>query len=203
MRVAIIDYQAGNLTSVQRALAHLGHTSQITADAAVIASADKVIFPGVGAAESCMANLRAGKLDQALAQVIAAQKPLLCICVGMQLLFDRSDEDGGVTCLSVIPGAVKKFTLSDPALKVPHMGWNPVRWEKNDPLWNGIPQDTPFYFVHSYFCAPTADDTTLATSDHGSRFCAGVRKGNLAAVQFHPEKSGEAGLALLGNFLRG
>jgi glutamine amidotransferase len=203
MRVAIIDYQAGNLTSVQRALTHLGHASEITADAAVIASADKVIFPGVGAAGSCMANLRAGKLDQALAQVIAAQKPLLCICVGMQLLFDRSDEDGGVPCLGVIPGSVKKFALSDPALKVPHMGWNPVHWEKSDPLWNGIPQDTPFYFVHSYFCAPTAEDTTLATSDHGGIFCAGVRRGAFAAVQFHPEKSGEAGLALLGNFLRG
>ncbi|HEX3132513.1 MAG TPA: imidazole glycerol phosphate synthase subunit HisH, partial [Planctomycetota bacterium] len=183
MRVAIIDYQAGNLTSVQRALTHLGHTSEITADATVITNADKVIFPGVGAAGSCMANLRAGRLDQALAQVIAAQKPLLCICVGMQLLFDRSEEDGGVPCLSIIPGAVKKFTLSDPALKVPHMGWNPVRWEKSDPLWSGIPQDTPFYFVHSYYCGPVSDTTTLATSNHGGRFCAGVRKGNLAAVQ--------------------
>lgn len=203
MRVAIIDYQAGNLTSVQRALTHLGHASEITADAATIASADKVIFPGVGAAGSCMANLRAGKLDQALSQVIAAQKPLLCICVGMQLLFERSDEDGGVPCLGVIPGAVKKFALSDPALKVPHMGWNPVRWEKSDPLWHGIPQDTPFYYVHSYYCAPQSGENTLATSDHGGRFCGGVRKGNLAAVQFHPEKSGEAGLALLANFLRG
>jgi imidazole glycerol-phosphate synthase subunit HisH len=203
MRVAIIDYQAGNLTSVQRALAHLGHASEITADAAVIANADKVIFPGVGAAGSCMANLRAGRLDQALAQVIAAQKPLLCICVGMQLLFERSEEDGGVPCLGIIPGAVRKFALKDPALKVPHMGWNPVRWEQEDPLWRGIPQDTPFYYVHSYYCAPQSGDTTLATSDHGGRFCGGVRKGNLAAVQFHPEKSGEAGLALLGNFLRG
>lgn len=203
MRVAIIDYQAGNLTSVQRALTHLGHASEITADPAVIANADKVIFPGVGAAGSCMANLRAGRLDQALAQVITAQKQLLCICVGMQLLFEQSEEDGGVPCLGIIPGVVKKFALGDPALKVPHMGWNPVHWEKNDPLWHGIPQDTPFYFVHSYYCAPQADDTTLATSDHGGRFCAGVRRGSFAAVQFHPEKSGEAGLALLGNFLRG
>ena len=203
MRVAIIDYQAGNLTSVQRALTHLGHASQITADAAVIAQADKVIFPGVGAAGSCMANLRAGRLDQALAQVIAAQKPLLCICVGMQLLFERSEEDGGVACLGLIPGTVKKFALDDHALKVPHMGWNPVRWGKSDPLWQGIPQDTPFYFVHSYYCAPESQDSTLATSDHGGRFCAGVRQGTFAAVQFHPEKSGEAGLALLGNFLRG
>jgi glutamine amidotransferase len=203
MRVAIIDYQAGNLTSVQRALAHLGQAAEITSDAATIASADQVIFPGVGAAGSCMANLRAGKLDEALGQVIAAKKPLLCICVGMQLLFERSEEDGGVPCLGVIPGAVKKFALSDPALKVPHMGWNPVRWEQDDPLWRGIPQDTPFYFVHSYYCSPKTADTTLATSDHGGRFCAGVRRESFAAVQFHPEKSGEAGLALLGNFLRG
>jgi imidazole glycerol-phosphate synthase subunit HisH len=203
MRVAIIDYQAGNLTSVQRALSHLGHASEITADAAVIANADKVIFPGVGAAGSCMTNLRTGKLDHALKQVIAAQKPLLCICVGMQLLFDRSEEDGGVPCLGIIPGAVKKFALRDLTLKVPHMGWNPVHWEKSDPLWSGIPQDTPFYYVHSYYCSPQSDDTILATSNHGGSFCAGVRKGSFAAVQFHPEKSGEAGLALLGNFLRG
>ena len=203
MRVAIIDYQAGNLTSVQRALTHLGHASEITADPAVIAVADKVIFPGVGAAGSCMANLRAAHLDHALAQVIAAQKPLLCICVGMQLLFASSEEDGGVPCLNVIPGAVRRFNLSDPTHKVPHMGWNPVHWEQTDPLWQGIPNDTPFYFVHSYFCAPAAGVAPLGIADHGGRFCAAVRRGPLAAVQFHPEKSGEAGLALLGNFLRG
>jgi glutamine amidotransferase len=202
MRVAIIDYQAGNLTSVQSALAHLGQAAEVTADPAVIAAADKVVFPGVGAAGSCMANLRAAHLDEALGQVIAAGRPLLCICVGMQLLFASSEEDGGVPCLGVIPGAVKRFALADQALKVPHMGWNPVRWERADPLWHGLANDTPFYFVHSYYCAPSAADTTLATSDHGGRFCAGVRRGNLAAVQFHPEKSGEAGLHLLGNFLR-
>ena len=203
MRVAIIDYQAGNLTSVQRALTHLGHASQITADPVVIAAADKVIFPGVGAAGSCMANLRVAHLDQALAHTIAANKPLLCICVGMQLLFASSEEDGGVTCLNVIPGAVRRFALSDPTLKVPHMGWNPVRWHQTDPLWDGIPNDTPFYFVHSYYCAPAADIAPLGTADHGGPFCAAVRRGPLAAVQFHPEKSGDAGLRLLSNFLRG
>ena len=202
MRVAIIDYQAGNLTSVQRALAHLGQSATVTADPQVIAQADKVIFPGVGAAESCMANLRAAGLDQAMATVITAGNPLLCICVGMQLLFDRSEEDGGVACLRVIPGAVTRFQPTDSTIKVPHMGWNPVHWEQPDPIWDGITNDTPFYFVHSYYCAPATNIAPLATCDHGGRFCASVRRGSLIAVQFHPEKSGSAGLCLLDNFLR-
>ena len=202
MRVAILDYQAGNLTSVQRALAHLGQSAEVTADPAVIAAADRVIFPGVGAAGSCMANLRAAGLDGALQQVIAAGKPLLCICVGMQLLFASSEEDGGTTCLSLVPGTVRRFRPTAATIKVPHMGWNPVRWEQADPLWDGIANDSPFYFVHSYYCAPEAGVAALATSDHGGRFCAGVRRGNLAAVQFHPEKSGPVGLQLLANFLR-
>jgi glutamine amidotransferase len=202
MRVAIIDYQAGNLTSVQRALAHLGQAAEVTADPAVIAAADRVIFPGVGAAGSCMANLRAAGLDQALQHVIAAGKPLLCICVGMQLLFASSEEDGGVACLGLVPGAVRRFRPADRSLKVPHMGWNPVRWEHPDPLWDGIANDSPFYFVHSYYCDPAAGVAPLVTSDHGQRFCAGLRHGNLAAFQFHPEKSGPVGLKLLGNFLR-
>jgi imidazole glycerol-phosphate synthase subunit HisH len=175
MRVAIIDYQAGNLTSVQRALHHLGHSAEITADSATIARADKVIFPGVGAAESCMANLRQGQLDKALA-----------------------DE-----CLGIVPGTVNRFALSDKSLKVPHMGWNPVHWEMNDPIWRGITNDTPFYFVHSYYCAPQTSVKPLATADHGGRFCASIRHQQLIAVQFHPEKSGDAGLCLLDNFMRG
>jgi imidazole glycerol-phosphate synthase subunit HisH len=202
MRVAIIDYQAGNLTSVQRALAHLGQAATVTADPQEIAKADKVIFPGVGAAESCMANLRSAGLDQALATVISAGTPLLCICVGMQLLFERSEEDGGVECLRVIPGAVTRFQPTDTTIKVPHMGWNPVHWEQPDPIWQGITNDTPFYFVHSYFCAPTGNLAPLATCFHGHRFCAGVRHESLVAVQFHPEKSGQSGLRLLDNFLR-
>jgi imidazole glycerol-phosphate synthase subunit HisH len=203
MRVAIIDYQAGNLTSVQRALHHLGHSAEITADSATIARADKVIFPGVGAAESCMANLRQGQLDKALADVVRSNKPLLCICVGMQLLFARSEEDGGVECLGIVPGTVNRFALSDKSLKVPHMGWNPVHWEMNDPIWRGITNDTPFYFVHSYYCAPQTSVKPLATADHGGRFCASIRHQQLIAVQFHPEKSGDAGLCLLDNFMRG
>src|SRR4051812_11464430 len=202
MRVAILDYQAGNLTSVERALAHLGHVAEVTSDPAVLARADRVIFPGVGAAGSCMGHLRAAGLDHALRPVIAAGKPLLCICIGMQLLFEHSEEDGGVDCLGVLPGTVKRFVASDPSIKIPHMGWNAVTLAA-DPLTAGIPDGSHFYFVHSYYCAPTpaAGTTLLAESEHGVRFCAGVRHGNLAAVQFHPEKSGPAGLKLLGNFL--
>jgi glutamine amidotransferase len=200
MRVAIIDYQAGNLTSVQRALAHLSQDAEITSDPAVIAGADRVIFPGVGAAGSCMANLRARGLDAALRTVVAADKPLLCICVGMQLLFASSEEDGGVACLGLLPGEVRRFHPIDHAVKVPHMGWNPVSMIA-DPLSRDLPAASSFYFVHSYYCAPGPGVTWLASAEHGGRFCAGIRQGNLAAVQFHPEKSGPAGLKLLANFL--
>ncbi len=199
MRVAILDYQAGNLTSVQRALAHLGQDAQVTARPEEVAKADRVIFPGVGAAGSCMANLRAAGLDQALREVIAASRPLLCICVGMQLLFESSEEDGGVACLGLLPGAVRRFRPADPTIKVPHMGWNPVALR--DPLSAGIAPGSPFYFVHSYYCDPGPGVEVIATSVHGQQFCAGVRRGDLAAFQFHPEKSGAAGLKLLANFL--
>jgi glutamine amidotransferase len=201
MHVAILDYQAGNLTSVQRALHHIGCDAEVTNDPARVLAADKVIFPGVGAAASCMANLRAAKLDQALRDTIAANKPLLCICIGMQLLFEHSEEDGDTPCLGLLPGTVRRFRLSDPHLKVPHMGWNPVTWHGNDPLTVGIPDGSQFYYVHSYYCDPAPGVQVIATSDHGPRFCAGVRRGSLAAFQFHPEKSGEVGLALLKNFL--
>jgi glutamine amidotransferase len=201
MRVAILDYQAGNQTSVQRALAHLGVEAAVTADPAAVAAADRVVFPGVGAAGSCMANLRAAGLDQAIADVVAAGKPLLCVCIGMQLLFEFSDEDGGTPCLGVLPGLVERFQPEDPAIKVPHMGWNSVV-TTGDPLFRDIPAGACFYFVHSYYCAPGTDVEVIATSDHGGGFCAGVRRGNLAAVQFHPEKSGPAGLKLLENFLK-
>lgn len=201
-RIAIIDYEAGNLTSVQRALAHLGHTAEVTADPGRIAAADKVIFPGVGAAGSCMANLRKGGLDEALRAAIDSGRPVLGICVGMQLLFEFSDEDDGTPCLGVLPGVVERFLPEDAAIKVPHMGWNRVE-HHGDPLFAGIERGSRFYFVHSYYCAPDTSVDVIAESDHGGRFCAAVRQGNLAAVQFHPEKSGPVGLRLLDNFVRG
>lgn len=200
MRIAILDYKAGNLTSVQRALAHLGVTAEVTADPLRVAAADRVIFPGVGAAESCMANLRDGGLDEALCGAIAAGKPVLGICVGMQLLFEFSDEDGGVPCLGVLDGVVERFRPQDATIKVPHMGWNAVEHD-GDPLFAGIPSGERFYFVHSYYCAPDAAVAVNAVADHGGKFAAGVRRDNLVAVQFHPEKSGEPGLRLLRNFV--
>jgi len=202
MRIAIIDYQAGNQTSVQRALAHLGHAAEVTADPALIASADRVIFPGVGAAGSCMANLRDGRLDAAIQAAVAGGKPVLGVCIGMQLLFEFSDEDGGVPCLGVLDGIVERFQPDDATVKVPHMGWNAVA-HTGDPLFAGIPSGERFYFVHSYYCAPHVAVDAIAIADHGGKFCAGVRQGSLAAVQFHPEKSGPAGLRLLDNFVRG
>ncbi len=203
MQVAILDYQAGNATSVARAIAQTGLpiTVTITTDPAQVARADRVIFPGVGAAGSCMANLRAGGLDRALSAVITAQKPLLCVCVGLQLLFERSAEDGGVACLGLLPGEVVRFQSDDPTIKIPHMGWNQVE-TTGDPLFDGIPANSDFYFVHSYFAQPGTGVEVIARADHGGRFCAGVRRGPLAAVQFHPEKSGPVGLRLIANFLR-
>lgn len=200
VRIAIIDYKAGNLTSVQRALTHLGFAAEVTADPERIVSADRVIFPGVGAAESCMANLQAGGLDEALREVVAAGKPVLGICVGMQLLFEHSDEDGGVPCLGILEGVAERFRPNDATIKVPHMGWNAIEHD-GDPLFAGIAAGERFYFVHSYYCAPDTSVTVNAVADHGGKFAAGVRRDNLVAVQFHPEKSGESGLRILRNFI--
>lgn len=203
MSVAIIDYRAGNLTSVLRAVNHLGgDQAEVTDDPQRIAAADRVIFPGVGAAASCMANLKSTGMDAALGEAVASGKPVLGICVGMQLLFEHSEEDGGVDCLGLLPGTVRRFSLDDPSLKVPHMGWNPVSFDDSvADLCEGIPAGSPFYFVHSYYCAPTGGAHQVAASEHGHAFCAGVRKDNLTAFQFHPEKSGPVGLQLLRNFL--
>ncbi len=200
MKIAILDYAAGNVTSVLRAIQHLGYDADITPGPQEVTAADKVIFPGVGAAASCMRELQARGLDQALHDVAAAGTPLLGICVGMQLLFEHSEEDGGVDCVGLFEGSVKKFDLDDKTLKVPHMGWNAVTFA-DDVLGKEIPDQSHFYFVHSYYCAPKDKAFHLAGATHGHEFCAGVRKDNVAAVQFHPEKSGPVGLQLLKNFL--
>lgn len=200
MRTVILDYDAGNLTSVQRACAHLGHQAEVTRDPAAVDAADRVIFPGVGAAASCMAGLRGLGLDQALRRAIGAGKPTLAICVGLQLLFESSEEDGGTPCLGVLPGQVVRFRPGDAAVKVPHMGWNAVEFAPDEPLARNLPGNH-CYFVHSYYCVPGPGVRSVAWSGHGDRFCAGIRRDNLVAFQFHPEKSGAVGLALLANFL--
>lgn len=203
MSVAILDYKAGNVTSVAHAVTRLGFDAQITADHDAIRAADHVIFPGVGAAEACMAVVRERGLDIALREAVDSGKPVFGICVGMQLLFDRSEENGGVDCLGLLPGTVRRFDLDDPSLKVPHMGWNPVSFATDEPLAASLAgaADTACYFVHSYYCDPDPSVHVIATADHGHPFCVGVRRDNLVAMQFHPEKSGPVGMSLLAAFL--
>ena len=204
--VAVIDYGMGNLHSVASALEKVGDgvTVHVTDSPELIFAADKVIFPGVGAIRDCMAELKARELDEVV-QEVAASKPMLGICVGMQALMEHSEENGGVDCLDVLPGEVKFFgrDLRDAhgqRLKVPHMGWNTVSQRIDHPLWEGIADNTRFYFVHSYYIH--APEFVAATADYGVEIHAAMACENVFAVQFHPEKSGDAGLQLLRNFLR-
>ena len=203
MAVAILDYNAGNVTSVAHAVRRLGYDPEITADHDIIRAADHVIFPGVGAAATCMNILRDRGLDVALREAVDDGKPVFGICVGMQLLFDHSEEDGGVDTLGLLPGRVRKFDLDDPTLKVPHMGWNPVTFSEGEPLASELEgaSDTACYFVHSYYCDPDPSVEVIATADHGHPFAVGVRKDNLVALQCHPEKSGPVGASILKAFL--
>ncbi len=205
--IAIIDYRAGNLTSVERALVHLGQPCQITDQPEVIRSAERVIFPGVGAAGEAMRHLRQLGLVEVIREVVAAGKPFLGICLGYQVLFEHSDEDGGVACLGVLPGRVVRFadgmteTAGGLPLKVPEMGWNEVAWQRAHPVLAGIDSGNEYYFVHSYYPVPAVAEV-LATTRYGLEFACGVARGNLIAFQFHPEKSGRPGLQLLDNFCR-
>lgn len=206
--VAVIDYGMGNLRSVAKALKHVGHGERVrvTYDPELIARADRVVLPGVGALRDCMIELQRLALDEAIREC-ARNKPFLGICLGMQALFDRSDENGGTPGLGIIAGEVRGFEkpLFDPAsgarLKVPHMGWNEVRQTRSHPLWEGIAQDSRFYFVHSYYAVPADSADITGVSHHARDFAAAVGRDNVFAVQFHPEKSQHAGLALLANFM--
>lgn len=204
--IAIIDYKAGNLTSVERAVRHLGHDAVVTNDHDTIRAAERIIFPGVGAAGQAMADLTALGLDQALREAMAKQTPLLGICLGTQIIFDFSEENL-TTCLGLIPGRVKQFPdpLTDAdgnRLKVPHMGWNRVAFTGNHPVFADLRPEFEYYFVHTYYpaVAPGHEGLVAGTTTHGITFASAVAKGSLVAVQFHPEKSGRAGLTLLENF---
>ncbi len=204
--VAVIDYGMGNLHSIVKALQHADPQTVVicTADAEAILDADRVVFPGVGAIRDCMHALHATGLAAVIRQA-AASKPLLGICLGMQALLTDSEENGGVLGLNLIPGHVVRFAdnLSDTqgnVLKIPHMGWNQVH-QSPHPLWQNIPQDSRFYFVHSYYARPDAIQTAAATSAYPDDFTCALAQDNIFAVQFHPEKSQAAGLQLLRNFL--
>ena len=199
--IAIVDYRAGNLTSVRLALEHLGLQAKVTRDPGEIAAAERVIFPGVGAAGSAMQNLDDLKLADTLRGVVNDGAPFLGICLGTQVIFEHSEEDGGVECLGLVPGNVKKFTPSDPLCKIPQMGWNTIEIQRSHPLFDGIEDESEFYFVHSYYPIPSDASYSLAETEYAdARFASVIGKDNLAATQFHPERSGRIGLKLLENF---
>ncbi len=204
--VALIDYGMGNLHSVAKALEYAGATQvNVTADPATILAADRVVLPGVGAMRDCMGEMRRLELVEVITEA-AQSKPFLGVCVGMQALMERSAENDGVDCLGLLPGTVEFFgnDLCDAeghALKVPHMGWNQVHQEQAHPLWRDIPQESRFYFVHSYYVQTDEPGLTAASCTHGKRFTAAVARGNLFAAQFHPEKSQHVGLQLYANFI--
>lgn len=204
--VAVMDYGMGNLRSVANAVRKVAPEVKVlvSRDADEIRSADRVIFPGVGAIRDCMAEIRAAGFDNLLEEV-GQSKPVLAICVGMQALLSRSEENGGVECLQRFEGDVLHFPggkgPDGQPLKVPHMGWNVVQQSMAHPLWNGIPDGTRFYFVHSYYVMPEAANLIAGRSDYGVPFAAALAKENVFATQFHPEKSHTHGLQLLRNFV--
>lgn len=203
--VAVLDYGMGNLHSVAKALEHVGATKVIvTHDPALVRSADRVVFPGVGAMRDCIAGMKAVGVDEEVREAVK-QKPVLAICVGMQALMNHSEENGGVDCLGMFAGNVKFFgnnlVENGERLKVPHMGWNEVQHMVDHALWRDIPQNSRFYFVHSYY-VDVADRQLVAGRTHyGLDFSTAIAHDNLFAVQFHPEKSQKMGLQLLKNFV--
>ncbi|MDR3234888.1 MAG: imidazole glycerol phosphate synthase subunit HisH [Planctomycetaceae bacterium] len=200
-RLAIVDYKAGNLTSVQLALDTIGVTGTVTSDPDVIRNSGKVIFPGVGAAGAAMENLRRLGIDKALQDVVRCGKPLLGICVGMQVLFDHSEEDGGTKMLGFIPGRVVRFAPKDRRDKVPQIGWNSVEQKTDSSVFADIPNGSDFYFVHSYYPLPQNPEHVAAVTEYGNcTFASVIQYANIVASQFHPEKSGKFGLQLLANF---
>ena len=205
-KIAVIDYGMGNLHSVAKALQYVGpkHRVIITSDPAQIEAADSVVLPGVGAFRDCMAGLHDTGLDDVVKSA-SQSKPFLGICIGMQTLMNRSDENGGVPCLGILDGDVQSFGfITDDnglRLKVPHMGWNNVFQRDDHPIWTGIEDGSRFYFVHSYFVQSRVEANVIGSTSYGFPFDSVLQQGNIVATQFHPEKSAAAGLQLLENFL--
>lgn len=199
--IAIIDYKAGNLTSVKLAFDAIGVESEITDSAEKILAADRVVFPGVGAAGMAMRTLNDLKLTDVIKTVVGRNTPFLGICLGTQIIFQKSEEDGGVNGVGLVPGIVRMFKPSDRFDKVPQMGWNSVRQVRKHPVFSGIGDNSEFYFVHSYYPLPSDKSYVLGETEYGGViFASAVGRGALVATQFHPEKSGRVGLRLLENF---
>ena len=199
--IVVVDYDAGNLRSVQRAMEAMGLKPRVTPDAREVERAAALVLPGVGSAQDCMRKLDSRGLVQPLKDYAASGRPFLGVCVGLQLLFDGSEEGGGVECLGILPGTVKRFP-SEMGLKVPQIGWNDVHFRSAHPLLQDIPDGTYFYFVHGYYADPSEAGVTVATAEYGLDFAAIVARDNVVATQFHPEKSAELGLRLYKNFGR-
>jgi len=197
--IAVIDYGAGNLRSVTNALLKLGCHPTVTSKPDVVLKADAVIFPGVGAAKDVMNSLKRSKLDIAIREFIGTGKPFLGVCIGMQVLLSSTEEDGGHVCLGIVPGTVKRLPQG---IKVPHMGWNQVKQKKGHPIFDGIPDNENFYFVHSYYANPEDASVQIGATEYGVNICSVLNKGNLIATQFHPERSDKCGLKFYSNFLK-
>lgn len=203
-QIVVVDYGMGNLRSVAKAAEHVANQSAdilVSQNPQDIANADGIIFPGQGAAKACMQALKDTGMMQPVIEA-AESKPFLGICMGLQVLMTYSDENQGIECLDVIPGLVKKFDETRfPDLKIPHMGWNQIHQTQDHPLWHGIDNSSRFYFVHSYFVKPKLDHYALGTTEYGEAFTSAIAHNQLFAIQAHPEKSADAGLQLLKNFI--
>ncbi len=201
--IAIIDYKAGNLTSVYLAFESLGIDAEVTNDPSTIARASRVVFPGDGAARSAMDHLQELGLTALIPKLVADGKPFLGVCLGTQIILEHSDENDGVDCLGIIPGRVLRFEPSDKMVKIPQMGWNTVTFKVTHPLFDGIDDGSEFYFIHSYFPSPAQACHILGETDYADETFASIMgRENLVATQFHPERSGRIGLQLLENFSR-
>ncbi len=198
-QVGIIDYGVGNLRSVEKAFAATGCEAVVSSDDNVLRAADRLVLPGVGAFAACMKALTDRGFDQLVRERVTEGTPLLGVCVGMQMLFEESEEFGTTRGLGLLPGRVRRFSTE---LVVPHVGWNQIRQRLEHPLFDGIEDEAFFYFVHSYYCEATDDGIVLGETDYGATYASIVARDNLAGVQFHPEKSQAAGLRLLANFAR-
>ncbi len=196
--IVIVDYGAGNLRSVANAFKLLGAETNVTSSPREVSAARTVVLPGVGAARDTMRNLEARDLVEPIREIIASGRPFFGVCMGLQALLDGSEEGGWQECLGVIPGVVRRLPNGQ---KVPHMGWNQVRQVKHHPIFEGIPDGSYFYFVHSYYACPSDSSFTAGETEYGTVFASVVARDNLVATQFHPEKSGDMGLRVYANFL--
>lgn len=199
--ITVVDYKAGNLTSVLLAFEALGVAARLTQSPDEITNAERIVFPGVGSAGSAAANLSELGMVPALRAAAARGAPFLGICLGAQIILDFSEEDGGTNCIGLLRGKAAKFKPTNRSCKVPHMGWNSVRFRKPHPVFNGIEDNSEFYFVHSFYPAPAEPDSIVGATEYaGVEFASALGTGNVVATQFHPEKSGRIGLKLLKNF---